>query len=71
MLWHLFGEVRAKDFGEFTFAAVSIPGEGIRNIVFLSGEPLAVPHDVAAHEEVSAVSSHVDTCFGLGCCLPV
>jgi hypothetical protein len=65
MHWHLLGKVRAKDIGKFVFAVVLIPREGIRDIVFLSEEPLAVSLDVVIHEEVCMVSSCIDTCFGL------
>jgi hypothetical protein len=62
---HLFGEMGAEDFGEFVVIAVSIPRESVHNIFFLSGEPLAVPLDVAVHKEACVVSSRINLCFGL------
>jgi hypothetical protein len=62
---HLFGEMGAKDFGEFVFTAVLILSESTHDIICLSGEPLVVPLEVAIHEEVCVVSSLIDVCFGL------
>ncbi len=62
---HLLREMGAEDFGEFSVTVVPIPRESVRDIIFLSGEPLAVPLDVPIHEAACVVSSYVNSSFGL------
>jgi hypothetical protein len=57
MCRHLFREMGAEDFGEFVVTAVPTLRESIRDIIFLSGESLAVLLDIAFHEEACMVLS--------------